>query len=149
MRISSAVPLSLLLFYAAAQAATTTAENPATAKAAPGAVRDQLSTDTPRTTPDGAKFIAPGGWWIEARGNAIILTPEGDSRIALVDVKEKEPDAAVKSAWAVVRPEFKWALKLATDAPGREGWDSFRNYDYEVSPNERRVVGARAAKRGD
>jgi hypothetical protein len=40
-------------------------------------------------------------------------------------------------------------LKLATDAPGREGWDSFRNYDYEVSPNEHRAVGAQTRKRGE
>src|SRR5687767_14752098 len=99
MRISSAVALSLLAFFDGVQASVAAAENPATAKAAPGAVREQLSTDTPRTTPAGAKFIAPGSWWIEARGNAVILTPEGDSRIALVDVNEKEPDAAVKSAW--------------------------------------------------
>src|SRR5579862_1028194 len=109
----------------------------------------RLTSDTPRNTPDGAKFIAPGGWSFETRGKAVILTPEGDSMIALVDLHEKDPDAAVKSAWAIVKPDMKWALKLATDAPGREGWDSFRRYDYEVSPNEHRAVGAQAAKRGD
>jgi CubicO group peptidase (beta-lactamase class C family) len=77
------------------------------------------------------------------------LTPEGDSKVALVDVHEKDPDAAVKSAWLALKPGMKWALKLATDAPGREGWDSFRNYDYEVSPNEHRVVAARTARRGE
>ena len=66
-----------------------------------------------------------------------------------MDVHAKDPDAAVKSAWAAVRPDLKWDLKLATDAPGREGWDSFRSYDYEVSPNEHRAVGAQASKRGD
>ena len=69
--------------------------------------------------------------------------------MALVDVPGKDGDAAVKNAWKVVRPDMKWALKLATDSPGRDGWDSFRDYDYEVSPNEHRAVGARAAKRGD
>ncbi len=113
------------------------------------AAREQLAADTPRTTPDGARFVAPGGWWIETRGNAVILTPEGDSRIALVDVPGKDPDAAVKIAWEAVRPDMKWALKLATDQPGREGWDSFRSYQYEVSPNEHRAVGAAAAKRGE
>jgi CubicO group peptidase (beta-lactamase class C family) len=110
---------------------------------------EQLAADTPRVTPDGVTFVVPGGWWIETRGNAVILTPEGDSHIALVDVHEKDADVAVKTAWTAVRPEMKWAMKLATDEPGREGWDSFRSYDYEVSPNEHRAVGARAAKRGD
>ncbi len=114
-----------------------------------GSTREQLAVDTPRVTPGGATFVVPGGWWIETRGNAVVLTAEGDSQIALVDVHEKDADAAVKSAWTAVRPEMKWALKLATDSPGREGWDSFRNYDYEVSPNEHRAVGAQAAKRGD
>jgi CubicO group peptidase (beta-lactamase class C family) len=122
---------------------TRAAENPKPA------AREQLTADTPRTTPEGATFVAPGGWWIETRGNAVILTPEGDSRIALVDVRGTDADAAVKTAWEAVRPDMKWALKLTTDRPGRDGWDSFRGYGYEVSPNEHRVVNARAAKRGE
>src|SRR6266568_5412253 len=148
MRTLFVIPLSLCFLYACTRAAIGAAANPSPdAKTAP--VREQLAADTPRTTPDGATFVAPGGWWIETRTNAIILTPEGDSRIALVDVHVKDADAAVKSAWAALKPNLKWALKLATDAPGREGWDSFRNYSYEVSPNEHRAVGARAAKRGE
>jgi hypothetical protein len=55
----------------------------------------------------------------------------------------------VKTAWEAVRPDMKWKLKMTTDYPGREGWDSFRGYDYEVSPNEHRAVGAQAARRGE
>jgi CubicO group peptidase (beta-lactamase class C family) len=119
------------------------------AAADPAPVREQLAADTPRTTPDGARFVAPRGWWIETRGNAVILTAEGDSRIALVDVHGTDADVAVQLAWAAVRPEMKWALKLATDQPGRDGWDSSRSYQYEVSPNEHRAIFAQAAKRGD
>ena len=115
----------------------------------PPAVREQLAADAPRTTPDGTRFVAPGGWWIETRGNAVILTAEGDSRVALVDVRGMDADAAVKTAWEAVRPDMKWRLKLTTDFPGREGWDSFRSYEYEVSPNEHRAVGAQAARRGE
>jgi hypothetical protein len=78
-------------------------------EAAKAPVREQLASDTPRTTADGATFVAPEGWWIETLGNAVILIPEGDSRIALVDVHQKDPDSAVKSAWAAVRPDMKWA----------------------------------------
>ena len=142
----------LLLLSALIPAAPIRAgENPAanSAPEAKPAAREQLTADTPRATPDGATFVAPGGWWIETRGNAVILTPEGDSRIALVDVRGKDADAAVKTAWEAVRPDMKWALKLTRDLPGREGWDSFRAYAYEVSPNEHRAVSARAAKRGE
>ncbi len=140
--LASLLLLSILLLSASTRAANG-------APVAQSADREQLAADTPRTTPDGATFVAPGGWWIETRGNAVILTPEGDSVIALVDVHEKDADAAVKAAWQAVRPEMKWAFKLATDQPGREGWDSFRSYGYEVSPNEHRAVGARAARRGE
>jgi CubicO group peptidase (beta-lactamase class C family) len=125
------------------------AEDAPAAKPAAPAAPEQVTADTPRATPDGATFVVPAGWTIETRANAVVLTAEGDSRIALVDVHEKDPDKAVKAAWPVLRPRLPWAFKLATDAPGREGWDSFRNYDYEVSPNEKRAVGAYAAKRGD
>src|SRR5712691_4100975 len=146
MRILCVIPLALVLLFAYTRAATAAAGNSASgATTAP--VREQLASDTPRTTPDGATFVAPGGWWIETCTNAIIMAPEGDSRIAIVDVHAKDADSAVKSAWAALKPNLKWTLKLTTDAPGREGWDSFRNYQYEVSPNERRAVGAQAAKR--
>src|SRR5437016_1568929 len=146
MRTLSVIPLCLFLGSSWIGPAAGATADPASTTAP---AREQLATDTPRATPDGATFVAPGGWWIETRTNAIILTPEGDSRLALVDVHVKDADSAVKIAWLTLKPHFKWALKLATDAPGREGWDSFRNYGYEVSPNEHRAVGAQASKRGD
>src|SRR6266403_71720 len=107
MRTLCVIPLSLFLLSARTHAATGAAANPVSdAATAPG--REQLASDTPRTTPDGATFVAPGGWWIETRGNAIILTPEGDSRIGLVDVHTNDADAAVKIAWSAVEPNMKW-----------------------------------------
>src|SRR5262245_53488185 len=137
--------LFLFLFSILVQPTRGADASAAAATAPPG---ERLAADTPRATPDGATFVAPGGWWIEARGNAIILSPEGDSRLGLVDVHTNDADAAVKIAWAAVEPNMKWALKLAIDGPGREGWDSFRTYQYEVSPNERRSVGAQGRKPG-
>src|SRR5918999_830128 len=81
--------LFILLFSLLVPSASTFAADDPKAASAPAA-REQLAADTPRTTPDGATFVAPGGWWIETRGNAVILTPEGDSRIALVDVRAKD-----------------------------------------------------------
>jgi CubicO group peptidase (beta-lactamase class C family) len=140
------ISLLLFLFSISGRPARGAEVSPAAATAPTG---ERLASDTPRATPDGATFVAPGGWWMETRGNAIILTPEGDSRLGLVDVHTNDVDVAVKIAWAAVEPKLKWAVKLATDSPGREGWDSYRNYQYEVSPNEHRSVGAQACKRGD
>src|SRR3990167_6744925 len=52
--------------------------------------KETLATDTPRTTVAGNTFIAPAGWKIWVQGTATIVeAPEGDSRIALIDVKAK------------------------------------------------------------
>src|SRR5262252_4164964 len=127
MRALITIAVAISLHAAFTPALTLTAEG-GEATAAKLEVRQQLASDTVRTTAAGATFVAPAGWWIETRGNTIILTPEGDSRLALVDVEEKDADAAVKSAWMALTPNFKWGLKVSLDAPGREGWDSFRNY---------------------
>ena len=121
----------------------------AAAGAANAGLQERLMVDTAKRTRDGATFVAPAGWLISTNGEAVILSPEGDSKVALVDVRQRDADAAVQVAWAAVRPGMKWAVKVATDSPGQEGWDLFRDYEYEVSPNEHRAVGARAAKRGE
>jgi CubicO group peptidase (beta-lactamase class C family) len=109
----------------------------------------QLASDTPRSTAGGATFTAPREWSISVSGSTVVLVaPDGDSRIGIVEPAATEPDAAVAAAWQAVRPEMKRALTLTTPSPGRNGWDEQRNYSYEVSPNERRVVFAIALRRG-
>jgi CubicO group peptidase (beta-lactamase class C family) len=125
---------------------------PAASQQPPAAAASEvLAADTPRTTVEGNKFIAPAGWRIEVRGPATILTPpEGDSYIALVDVKAKDADAAIAAAWAAYRPEAaKRPLKVANDYPDKDGWSSIRDYSYQTSPNEKRDVSANARRRGD
>jgi CubicO group peptidase (beta-lactamase class C family) len=109
-----------------------------------------LAADTPRTTVEGNKFIAPAGWRIEVRGPATILQPpEGNSRIALVDVRAKDADSAVAAAWAAYGVTPKWPLKVANDFPDKDGWSNIRDYTYQTSPNEKRDVGANARRRGE
>ena len=109
-----------------------------------------LTADTPRTTVEGNKFIAPAGWRIEVRGRATILAPpEGDSHIALVDVHAQDADSAVAAAWAAYRPDAKWPLKVTNNFPDKDGWSNIRNYDYQTSPNEKRDVGANARRAGE
>ena len=114
--------------------------------------RETLTADTPRTTAEGATFVAPAGWSIAAAGPAVLLeSPEGDSHIALVDSHGKDADAAVADAWAayhLFRKDAKWPLKVAVDGAPRDGWDQTRHYRYETSANERRTVLAAALRRG-
>jgi CubicO group peptidase (beta-lactamase class C family) len=110
----------------------------------PAAARSEtLTADTPRTTTTGNPFIAPAGWSIAVRGDATLLAaPEGDSSIALVDVRTGDADAAVKATWAAYKGEAKWPVKVASDAPPKDGWTDRRSYVYDVPPNEKRVVRA-------
>ena len=109
-----------------------------------------LSTDTPKTTVEGATFIAPAGWSIEVKGPATILTaPEGDSRIALVDVHAKSADDAVAAAWGAYRPDAKWPVKVTNDFPDKDGWSNIRQYIYLTSPNEKRDLAASARRAGE
>ncbi len=112
--------------------------------------QQRLPADTPQATALGATFIAPGGWSVVVRGPATILeAPEGDSHIALVDVRAADADAAVAAAWAAYRPDAKWALKVKTPLADSDGWTDRRAYTYETSPNERRNVAASAYRHGD
>jgi CubicO group peptidase (beta-lactamase class C family) len=111
---------------------------------------ERLAADTPRTTVEGATFIAPAAWAVAVRGPATILeAPEGDSRIALVDVHAADADAAVAAAWAAYQPEARWPLKVVTDAPDRDGWSNRRAYVYQVSPNAKRDVAVYTRRAGD
>lgn len=114
------------------------------------ATSEQLTADTPKQTGAGATFIAPAGWSFSVRGPATILAPpEGDSHIALVDVRAPTADSAVALAWAAYMPAHPWPLKVTTPAPDKDGWSDRRNYDYQTSPNEKRGVGLLAQRAGD
>lgn len=112
-------------------------------------VTETLTEDSPRQTPAGTRFVAPAGWSIQTRPPAVILQPpEAGSHIALVDVKATDAGAAVAAAWAAYRPNAKWPLKIANDAPPHDGWEQMRGYVYETSANEKRGIGALALRRG-
>jgi CubicO group peptidase (beta-lactamase class C family) len=129
-------------------APTAPAAAPPAPPAAPAAER--LTADTPKTTVSGATFVAAAQWSIAVRGPATILeAPEPGSRIALVDVHGKDADAAVAAAWAAYRPDAKWPLKTASDAPDKDGWSGIRVYDYQTSPNEHRAVTAITHRAGE
>ena len=114
------------------------------------AVPRQMAADTPMETVEGATFVAPAEWTVSVRGPATILeAPEGDSRLALVDVRAPGADSAVALAWAAYMPDRPWPLKVSTPAPDQEGWTDRRSYSYQTSPDEKRGVAAIAQRAGD
>ncbi len=116
---------------------------------APPPAAEVLTADTPRTTVAGNTFIAPAGWRISVRDQATILeAPEGNSHIALIDVKAKDADSAVAAAWAQYG-ELKWPLLNTNDLPDKDGWAGVRVYNYQTSPNEKRGVQAAARRAND
>jgi CubicO group peptidase (beta-lactamase class C family) len=120
---------------------------PATPPATAGK-SETLTTDTPRTTTAGNTFVAPAGWSITVRGDATVLSPpEGNSWIALVDVRgAADADAAVKAAWTAFKGEPKWPVLTANDGTPRDGWTDRRGYAYDVPPNQKRAVQATTMK---
>jgi CubicO group peptidase (beta-lactamase class C family) len=73
---------------------------------------------------------------------AYFLLRLGEIHFAEIQIDE---DSAVAAAWAAYRPDAKWPLKVANDAPDKDGWSHIRVYAYQTSPNERRAVAAIAA----
>lgn len=125
------------------------ADRPATEEG-PASSPRQLTADTPMETVEGATFVAPADWTVSVRGPATILeTPEGDSRLALVDVRAPDADSAVALAWAAYMPDRPWPLKVSTPSPDRDGWTDGRSYSYQTSPDEKRGVAAFAQRAGD
>lgn len=108
-----------------------------------------VQADTPRTSPGGATFTVPSGWSVETRKDMVVLTPpEPDTHIAIVDAHGADAKSAVASAWALYNPNEKHALKIAIPRPAREGWDERQVFQYETSPNERKVILANAYRAG-
>ena len=128
---------------AATEPVATAPASPAPAPAAP-----PLAADTPSTTVAGNTFIAPAGWSLQVRGAGTLLeAPERGSFVAIYDLADaKDADAAVAQAWREYKGKLPYEQKPSTAGADRDGWSQIRGYDYVVSPNERRVVGASAQR---
>jgi CubicO group peptidase (beta-lactamase class C family) len=135
---------ALLLAGAAPVALAQPAASPVTA------TTPAATADAPAKTPSGATFTAPAGWALNGKTKLVELAaPEGDYRVALVDVgAAADAKAAVAAAWQAWMPAQTRPPKLVTARPARNGWDERQVVDYEVSPNEKRVLYAVAFRQG-
>jgi CubicO group peptidase (beta-lactamase class C family) len=110
---------------------------------------ETIAADSPRATPAGTTFTAPTGWKMTTHENRVVLeAPEGDSRIALVDVPAQNAEAARDAAWATYDPNMKRPLRLGVPQAPRGPWEERHSYQYETSPNEQLGVSASAWRSG-
>lgn len=122
----------------------------ASAEASAAPVARQLTDDTTLTTPSGATFTAPKGWWVTQGPTAIVLEePDHKLEATFVETSEPDPLKAIDAAWQAAEPGF--ALKRLHDpqhVPPIRGWDSVTDVDYETKQEEHRIVGAEARRYG-
>jgi CubicO group peptidase (beta-lactamase class C family) len=110
-----------------------------------------VGIETAAKTAGGTALRAPAGWDMQARSDATILTaPEGDFRIAVIDVgKAADVKDALAIAWQRYRPDAKRTIKLITARAAKDGWSERQIAEYETSPNERAVIDADARRVGN
>lgn len=102
------------------------------------------------TTSSGHSYTPPDAFAASAQGAVLKFTaPEGDATVTVVDLATaKDAADAVAQAWALVQPDFKRTLRLATPRPSRNGWVDQQVFEYETSPNEKLVLQAIARRSG-
>lgn len=139
---------SFASFIAIAIASAAPVSAQTTAAPAAAATAEQSPIDAAGGT---ATLIVPPGWTHSTKGAATVLTaPEGDVTIALLPVTgAADGDAAVAQAWKAFQPAFARPIRLAQDAPGRDGWDASRVVNYDIAPAEKHVAQGVALKKGD
>ncbi len=139
---------AVLLAGTASVAVAQTAATPAVPASA--AAPSPAAGDRPEKTPGGVTLTAPTGWTSKTGPTFIELAaPESDLRLAVVDVgTAADARAAALAAWQAWHPAQTRAPKLVTARPPRNGWEDRQLLDYEVSPNERRVLVAMALRKG-
>ncbi|MFT3698033.1 MAG: serine hydrolase domain-containing protein [Kofleriaceae bacterium] len=104
-----------------------------------------MSGDTPFADTDGNVFIAPDGWKVEVKDTSTVIgAPEGDSRVVMFDTGGATAEAALAAMWKSYKPDASWPLISTTDLPARDGWSKGKDFGYQVSPNEKRIISAQA-----
>ncbi len=100
------------------------------------------------TTTTGHSYSPPEAFAASVNGPVLKFTaPEGDATVTVVDLASaKDAADAVAQAWALVQPDFKRTLRLATPRPSRNGWVDQQVFDYETSPNEKLALQAVARR---
>lgn len=98
----------------------------------------------------GVQFTQPKNWTLRANGAVTLLvSPEGDLRIAVADVgKASDAAAAAAKAWSLYKADAAPKVRLVSAEPAIEGWTTRASVAYETSPNEHAVRTALAFAQG-
>jgi len=78
--------------------------------------------------------VVPSNWTVSENDSLTNLTPPLDehSHVLLVETTAGDPETARDTALALYRPELKLEAPRGDDAPGRKGWQTTRQFTYEV-----------------
>ncbi len=112
--------------------------------------QDSSPKGTSQATPAGVTFTTPAGWSVSSESAVIsVLAPEGDTQVAVLDEKAPDAAAAITHAWATYKPSFTRPVRASVDIPDRDGWTAGKQFVYETSPNEKKVIAAIARRAGE
>ena len=129
----------------APQTAAAEVAEPAAATSAEVAQADRTVT-----LPSGATVKVAADWTVTASADGLVLEdPDKQLKVELVEVEATAGmSAAISTGWSRRRPGFNRQETVASDSPGRGGWDQFRSSRYRTSPEEGRRVSAFVARKG-
>ena len=99
-----------------------------------------------------APVTLPGGWSLEAEpgGVVMIISPEGDLRVAFVIVPlEGTPEEMAGRAWRAFDSSFDFPVLHKMPMPGAGGWDAIFQVVYNVPAVQSRVAMAALRMLGD
>lgn len=118
-----------------------------------GCVHDRayhLTADTAVTTPSGATFVAPKGWWLtNGRQRILLEDPDRLVRATLVETDELDGTKAIAAAWKRFAPGLALVLREEPERPPPEhGWDAVTKAEYEMSSSGGRAASAIARRYG-
>lgn len=116
----------------------------------PALAEGSVNKDTPGKTQAGIQYTQPKDWTVSSAGpETIFVSPEGDLRVAVVEVgSAADAKAAAAKAWSIYSPGSAPNVRLVSAAPPGDGWDARAAISYETSPNERSARSALALKQG-
>lgn len=109
---------------------------------------ERIAADVTITLADGARFVAPGGWYkTDVEGGILLTAPELGSHIVIVSRNEVDPESAVAAAWAAYHPGLVRRAQ-GQDRPAREGWDRTVYFEYSSGEADERSIMALALAKG-
>ena len=144
--------LLCLVFTIGACSPSAVADPASTAAFSPPKDAQHIEAGTPTSTPAGTTFTVPTGWTMTTKGPVVLLIPpEADLKVALVDIEAKDAANAVATGWAAFDPSFMLPLDVELYRNGRAmaGWTGIF-FGYQATPSEKlEITASRGLRAGN